>query len=73
MAGRQQVNPDRVSGPQVVQDDVLTGPEPTKDEILESIRVGVRQALAGDTTPFDQLVDEVRREMENNVDAGQNQ
>ena len=59
--------------PQMLVDEEIPDNEPTKEEILEGIRIGIRQALAGETTPIEQLFEEVRREMENDADAGSNQ
>lgn len=59
--------------PQMLIDEEIPDNEPTKEEILEGIRIGIRQALAGETTPIEQLFEEVRREMENDADAGSNQ
>ena len=59
--------------PQMLIDEEIPDNEPTKEEILEGIRIGIRQALAGETTPIEQLFEEVRRELENDADAGSNQ
>ncbi|MEQ8676351.1 MAG: hypothetical protein RLP44_10495 [Aggregatilineales bacterium] len=36
--------------------------EPTKEQILESIRIGMQQALAGDYRPAHEVLDEIERE-----------
>lgn len=36
--------------------------EPTKEQILESIRMGMQQALAGDYRPAHEVLDEIERE-----------
>ena len=36
--------------------------EPTEEQILHNIREGLRQALAGETIPFDEWLEEIRRE-----------
>ncbi len=59
--------------PQALLDGVAGEVEPTKEQVLESIRIGVRQALMGETAPFEELIEEVRREMESNDDAGEDQ
>ena len=52
MAMKPQRNPDRATDVELVTDEVLSEDEPTKEQILEGIRIGVRQALSGETTPF---------------------
>jgi hypothetical protein len=44
--------------------------EPTKDEILTSLRVGMRQALAGNYRPAHEVLDEIEREMVDDADEG---
>ncbi len=70
MASQSHAIPDHVRQPKPVVDDASYYDEPTKEEILEGIRIGMRQALAGETTPVKQLFDEVRRELEDNADTG---
>lgn len=36
--------------------------EPTDEQILLSLRESMKQALAGETIPFDEWLEEVRRE-----------
>ena len=36
--------------------------EPTEEQILLNIREALRQALAGETIPFDEWLEEIRRE-----------
>lgn len=38
--------------------------EPTKEQILESIRIGMQQALAGDYRPVHEVLDEIERDDE---------
>ena len=73
MAMKPQRNPDRATDVELVTDEVLSEDEPTKEQILEGIRIGVRQALSGETTPFEQLIEEARREMVSDGDESQNQ
>ena len=42
--------------------------EQTKEEILEGIRLGFKEALAGETRPLDEVIKEVRLELEQNAD-----
>lgn len=70
MASQSHSNPDHVRQPKPAIDDASYDDEPTKEDILEGIRIGMRQALAGETTPVKQLFDEVRRELEDNADTG---
>ena len=42
--------------------------EPTEAEILESLRIGMQQALAGDHRPALEVLDEIDREMMGDAD-----
>ena len=42
--------------------------EPTEAEILESLRIGMQQALAGDHRPALEVLDEIDREMIGHAD-----
>ena len=69
MVTRQSVGPDRATDTELVVDEDFTEEEPTKEEILKGIRIGIRQALAGETRPVQDVIDEVRRELDENADA----
>ena len=43
--------------------------EPTEAEILESIRIGMKQALAGDYRPAHEVLDEIERETADDADG----
>ena len=70
MTSQGSAKPDPVRQPQTVVEEPLEDDEPTKAEILDGIRKGFRQALAGDTRPLDDLLDEVRQELDENAHSG---
>lgn len=45
--------------------------EPTEEEFRVSIRRSMRQALAGETRPADEALEEIRRELAGHADARQ--
>ena len=45
--------------------------EPTEEEFRASIRRSMRQALAGETRPADEALEEIRRELSGYADARQ--
>ena len=47
--------------PEPLVDD-LDDDEPTEEQILLGIREGLRQSLAGETRPIEELFEEIRRE-----------
>ena len=42
--------------------DEIDDEVPTKEEFLHNLRESLRQSLAGETRPFDEWVEEIRRE-----------
>lgn len=45
--------------------------EPTEEDIRSSIRRSMRQAMAGETRPADEALEEIRRELASYADARQ--
>jgi predicted transcriptional regulator len=54
----------------VAIESYLDQDEPTRDAILESLRQAMRDALAGRVRPARAVLDELRREIENDADNG---
>ncbi len=52
-------------------DAPLDDDEPTEEDIRSSIRRSMRQALAGETRPADEALEEIRRELAAYADARQ--
>ena len=44
--------------------DEIDDDEPTKEELLRNLRESLRQSLAGETRPVEELIEEIRREQE---------
>ena len=51
-------------------DASLEDDDPTTEEILENFRRSMKQALAGQTRPAREALDEIRREIEADADTG---
>ncbi|MCY3866463.1 MAG: hypothetical protein OXG68_13585 [Chloroflexi bacterium] len=52
-------------------DATLDESEPTEEDIRSSIRRSMRQAIAGETRPADEALEEIRRELVSYADARQ--
>ena len=48
--------------------DAFDDEVPTKDEFLLNLRESMRQSLAGETRPVEELIEQVRREQERYAD-----
>ena len=48
--------------------DEIDDDEPTKEELLLNLRESLRQSLAGETRPVEELIEQVRREQERYAD-----
>ncbi len=65
-------NPERVPKPRQTGREISVVPasdEPGKDEIIQNIRVGMRQALAGETRPAREALDEIRSKIATDADT----
>ena len=50
--------------------DEIDDDEPTKEELLLNLRESLRQSLAGETRPVEELIEEIRRENKHYADQG---
>ena len=57
------------AGVEMKSDAANSDIEQTKEEILAGIRMGFREALAGETRPLNEVIEEVRRELDDNADC----
>ena len=49
--------------------DEIDDDEPSEEEILQNLRTSMKQALAGETRPVEELFEEIRREQVANKPA----
>lgn len=68
MTTRARLKADRSPAAALLLDEEISDDEPTKEEILEGIRLGFKEAVARQTRPLDEVIQEIRIEMDENAD-----